>query len=752
MHGSEFRNRPKSYIRMMVKHSKGFMEFINEENSELKLTKEFFHQMRHWFRMYNGTDEFTEDDKELSEQGIYLQDDLIRFDCNLNYSKFFKLISDESEGMNDPNSWEYSEENLPNYKHIDFSDKKNPLFNSKLVLLKFYVLRKIDEVAFVTSRYVHCPACNSSYSVPASRVEFVSTFKCDKMRASGKPCNTALKKFPARKMIPTYIYEIAIEVKSKQGVEFKEFFLESFQELEPGFHTGMVFGRTEAKSNSFYFTGLKSKREESQHKFKIVRTGRHVLHDIIDSIFIYMNNIGFVLDNKKARLVFYIETIKKILVTFNKELNLDHSLYFGAPGIGKTVALTLLHYMFYSNTGLISGPRFSIPGLTGGQKEVYYQDVSKKKNVPGLFSNQAFIFDEINNEQFLTEDKAVNLVKSVALAPSGTSSTVGGKEFLRTALIAASANYDPNVLRYYENRIKKMYREEMKKQKKIVPQENMLFSQENSLFSEDKTEGMPDDFDFYLPIKKYKVEVPKELKLATVKVRESGKHYLTAFPNALMERFYWTILIHPKYDKKLYKEKEITVDDYLKKSRNRYSQRELYAQLFSSHFEQEINDLMNSTIIRFKTGNTKREWNDNAQVFLRKVIKRYRYFFGMFGRINQVTVNFLFVLSLVNCETELSYKTKRIFERMISLLHTPSKLEDFHDPDFEKFEYIGESRFDLLNTIKEHPNEDIRKFVDYDNRKIVRVNLTKLQNRNKITKIDEFKFKANLKPEFGEEL
>ena len=86
--------------------------------------------------------------------------------------------------------------------------------------------------------------------------------------------------------------------------------------------------------------------------------------------------------------------------------------------------------------------------------------MAKKKNVPGLFSNQAIMFDEINNAQFLSDDKATNLFKSVALSSSGTSSTVGGKEFPRTALISGTANYDINHLKHYGNKIKKLYSNE----------------------------------------------------------------------------------------------------------------------------------------------------------------------------------------------------------------------------------------------------------------------------------------------------
>jgi len=727
----------------MIKYSKGFLEYINEEALEIKMTDIFFEQMSVWCKTFSGVEELAKEDEELSKQGIVLEEDRIKFDGNLNYSKFYKMVSDEGEGMNDPNYWQFSIDNLPMYTHIDFSDKTNPLFNSKLVLLKYYVLRKVDEVAFVTSRYVHCPSCNSSYAVPASKIEFMATFKCDKMLESNKPCNTTLKKFPARKMIPTYIYEMAVEIKSSQGTEYKEFFLESFQELQPGFHTGLVFGRTESKSNSFYFTGLKAKREKSNHIFTLVKKDGHIIHSIIDSVFEYMKKVGFILDNQKARSIFYIETMKKIMVSLNKEINLDHSLYFGAPGIGKSVALTLLHYMFYSNAGLISGPRFSLAGLTGGQKEVFYQDVSKKKNVPGLFSNQAFVFDEINNDQFLSDDKSVNLLKSVALAPSGTSSTVGGKEFMRISLIAGSANYDMNHLRHYENRIKKVFNEQKSKEKD--------FEIQSSILAQSNLEMIPDDFDFYAPLRKYRLDIPKALKTAVMKVRDDGKNYLTAFPKALMERFYWTVLVHPKYDRNYLKEKRIKVLEHLKSRKSIYTQRELFAQLFSSHFEECIKDLTDATIKKFDNKAIEKSWSDDAEEFLTKMSTKYAKFFSMFQRVNQVSVFCLFSLSLINKETILSGETKRVFERLISLLHTPVEIKDFHDPDFDNYEYLGESKPELVQLIKDHPEEDLKYLIDYDDRKLIRVNLATLENQKKIIKIADYTYKINIIPEFGDE-
>ena len=566
-------NRPQEYIHRIVKFSKGFLEFSNEDALEFVITEKFCEALNAWANQYIEIEELDHSDENLETQGIILNEDDISFDGRLSYSRFYKIISDEGESMNDPATWKFNDKNIKSYDSMNFGDKNSDLFGSKLVLLKFYILRKIDEVAFVTSRFVHCPACGANYVIPASKIDFQQTYKCER-KIGDKECKTTLKKFPARKMIPTYIYEIAVEVQNKETVEYKEFFLESFVELKPGFFTGMVFGRTEAKTNSFYFTCLTARAEKSKVEFNVEykKDNDHKFFDWIDCAIKHIQKIGFVIDEDKARLPVLVETLKKMTMTVNREINLDHSLYFGAPGIGKTYALTLLHYMYYSNSGYISGPRFTLAGLTGGQKEIYYQDTAKKKSVPGLFSNQAFLFDEINNAQFLSDDKAINLFKSVALAPSGTSTTVGGKEFPRISLISATANYDVDALRHYENKVKKMFSGEFKETNQLTEQTSILSQMDN------KTNMVPDDFDFYLPLKKYGIETPKPLKTAVLRARDDAKNYLTNFPKPLMERFYWSILVHPKYDKLFLKQKKIDVESFLKARKSIYSQRELLSQ------------------------------------------------------------------------------------------------------------------------------------------------------------------------------
>ncbi len=739
-------NRPDSYIKRMVKFSKGWLEFINVEALEIQITDEFFGRISVWKKQYTNVTELDHSDDNLAEQGILMKDDGLTFDGRLIYSRFYKIISDEGESMNDPRTWEFNDKNIDNVDQLNFSDKDSAAFSSKLYLMKFYVLRKVDEVSFVTSRFVYCPTCNANYVVPASKIDFQTRYTCEN-RVGDKICKTALKRFPARKMIPTYIYEVSIEVVNKNSVEFKEFFLESFVELHPGFFTGMVFGRTEPKTNSFYFTCLTAREEKGKFEFNYLEQedSSHQFFNIIHSVQEHIKKVGFLIDTEKAKLPFMVETIKKLNLIFNKEINLDHSLYFGAPGIGKTYALTLLHHMFFSNSGFISGPRFSLPGLTGGQKEIYYQDMAKKKNVPGLFSCQAFVFDEINNAQFLADDKAINLTKSVALAPSGTSSTVGGKEFPRIALMAGTANYDVNHLKHYENKVKSIYSKESKSSDDGRIEEQSTFL--DQLTRSEKEISI--HFDFYAPLKEYGQEVNPALKVAVLKVRDEPKNYLTNFPNPLMERFYWTVLVHPKYDKAYLKSKNIDVLSHLKSRKNIYSQRELISQLFVPEFDGIILEKAKETIKEFEDKDVEKIWSSQVKEFLMNMANKYPNFFAMFSRIPQVHVFTLYTLSVINNETILSFETRKIFEKLISLLHVPIRLEDFHNPDFENFRYLGETKGELIDLIKRNPNRDLREIINFEGRKRIRTTLVQLENSGRIKRgTGNTCFEINDKPKF----
>lgn len=722
----------------MVRYSKGFLEFVNEEEGEIVMTDEFFTQISSWLKQYQEVEELDESDEKLNEQGIIINEDDITFDGKLTYSRFYKVVSDEAESMNNPEEWVFNDKNIEIHNNINFSKKNTAVFSSRLFVLKFYVLRKVDEVAFVTSRFVHCPVCGSNYVVPAAKIDFQQSYKCEKY-VGDKLCKTVLKKFPARKMLPTYIYEISVEIKNKGNTEYKEFFLESFVELTPGFYSGMCFGRTEQKTNSFYFTCLTAKEEKSKHPFifKKRENIKHNFFNLVESVVDHIERVGFVIDREKARLPVIIETIKKLNLTLNREINLDHSLYFGAPGIGKTYALTLLHHLFYSNTGFISGPRFTLPGLTGGQKEIYYQDVAKKKNVPGLFSNQAFVFDEINNAQFLSDDKATNLFKSVVLASSGTSSTVGGREFLRVSLIAGTGNYDLNHLRHYENKIKKIYETESKSKSKEKVQEQSIFLQT----TERKVE-VPAGFDFYAPLKNYGVNIEKELKTAVIKVRDDGNNYLTGFSKPLMERFYFSVLVHPKYDKAYLKQKKINVAGFLAARNSEYSNRELISQLFVPNLDYLIRKEVEETAKKFEDYEVEKKWGEQAREFLSLMAVKYNEFFSMFNRIAQVHVFTLFSLSLINKETELSFETRRIFEKIISLLHTPIDIKDFHTPDFDNFEAIGETKPTLMEIIRRYPEQDLRSIIDFDSKK-TRTLLAELETNRRIKKVAEYKYKLD---------
>jgi len=735
-------NRPVEYINRIVKFSKGFLEYIDEEACEIRITETFFTRMEGWHKQYSDIEELDHSDENLLEQGIIANEHGISFDGRLTYSRFYKVISDEGESMNNPEEWQFNDKDINTYSKINFADKDSAVFGSRLFLLKFYVLRKIDEVAFVTSRFVHCPACGANYVVPAAKIDFMQTYKCEKI-VGDKPCKTTLKKFPARKMIPTYIYEIGVEVQGKDGSEFKEYFLESFIELNPGYYTGMCFGRTEQKTNSFYFSCLTAKEESARHPFDLIENpeNTHQFFNLVDSLVNHIQKVGFIIDRKKARLPVIIETLKKITLSINKEINMAHSLYFGAPGIGKSYALTMLHHLFFSNAGFISGPRFSLPGLTGGQKEIYYQDMAKKKNVPGLFSNQAFVFDEINNAQFLSDDKATNLFKSVALAASGTASTVGGKEFPRVALIAGTANYDINHLQHYENKIKKIYNSEGKTG---VQEQSIFMSQQQA-----KGLELPADFDFYAPLKKYGIDVPKALKTAVLKVRDEGQNYLTDFPKPLMERFYYSVLAHPKYDKAFMKQQEIDVGGHLRSRKSQYGQRELMSQLFIPRLDEIIFAKSKETIAKFEDPAVERRWSKQVKEFLTILSNKHIEFFSMFHRINQVHVFTLYALSILNNETELSLETRRVFERVVSLLHNPIEMKEFHAPDFENYLYYGETKATILDIIRRYPGRSLTEFVDF-NRPYAKKNIVELENSHKIRKVSDFVYEIDNTKRFEE--
>lgn len=121
----------------------------------------------------------------------------------------------------------------------------------------------------------------------------------------------------------------------------------------------------------------------------------------------------------------------------------------------------------------------------------------------------------------------------------------------------------------------------------------------------------------------------------------------------------------------------------------------------------------------------------------------------MFHRINQVHVFILYALSLINNETELSFATKRVFERLISLLHTPISIEDFHTPDFENFSYLGESRASILEIIRRKPGKDIRDLVDFE-RTNVQKSLIELENNHKIKRILPYKYEIDATKKFEE--
>jgi len=223
-----------------------------------------------------------------------------------------------------------------------------------------------------------------------------------------------------------------------------------------------------------------------------------------------------------------------------------------------------------------------------------------------------------------------------------------------------------------------------------------------------------------------------------------------------MERFYWAVLVHPKYDQEFRKQKEIEVEEYMQSRHSEYSQRELISQLYVPELEETIFKAIGVARDTFNGDkDIEQNWSNQTKEFLSLLSGKYLGFFSMFSRINQVHIFTLYALTLINNETELSFETKRIFERLISLLHTPISIEDFHKPDFENFRYLGEKRGELLQIIKRYPNRDLRDFVDFsrlnrDGISIIKKALTELANNRKIKRTDEFHYEIDLAPEFEE--
>jgi hypothetical protein len=126
---------------------------------------------------------------------------------------------------------------------------------------------------------------------------------------------------------------------------------------------------------------------------------------------------------------------------------------------------------------------------------------------------------------------------------------------------------------------------------------------------------------------------------------------------------------------------------------------------------------------------------------------KYGEFFSMFNRISQVHVFILYGLSLINNEYELSTATKKIFERIISLLHTPIEMEEFHNPNFENFRYLGESKATILTIIKKFKKEDLREFLDFDNSRVKTI-LAELVKDRRIIRVKDFVYIFNENSKF----
>ena len=153
-------------------------------------------------------------------------------------------------------------------------------------------------------------------------------------------------------------------------------------------------------------------------------------------------------------------------------------------------------------------------------------------------------------------------------------------------------------------------------------------------------------------------------------------------------------------------------------------------------------DALQITAEKFEISEVEKKWSKQAKIFLNLMANKYVEFFSMFNRISQVHVFILFSLSLINKETELSFETKKVFEKIISMLHTPIDIKDFHNPDFNNFDCIGETKASILEIIKKYSDKDLTLYIDFSNPKTMN-NINELITLNRIKKVDEFKYEVD---------
>ena len=142
--------RDVEFVKRLVKFSNGYLEWVDDENTIVEMQKSFLDFLQRIEIKHDEHQELEHKEEDLQNKGINFIDDKVRFDGQLNYSKFFNIVSDEEERLNDPKIWIYSEQDLEKYTKIDFTNKDSPLFNSLLCVLKVQVLRKIDDISFQT--------------------------------------------------------------------------------------------------------------------------------------------------------------------------------------------------------------------------------------------------------------------------------------------------------------------------------------------------------------------------------------------------------------------------------------------------------------------------------------------------------------------------------------------------------------------------------------------------------------------------
>ena len=105
-----------------------------------------------------------------------------------------------------------------------------------------------------------------------------------------------------------------------------------------------------------------------------------------------------------------------------------------------------------------------------------------------------------------------------------------------------------------------------------------------------------------------------------------------------MERFYYSVLVHPKYDKAFLRQNKIDVSGHLRSRHSQYGQREMMGQLFVPGLAEIIYANSQETLKAFQDPTIEKAWSKQVEEYLKLLSSKYVEFFSMFHRINQVHV------------------------------------------------------------------------------------------------------------------